>query len=297
MGFRTVSLVAAFAILGIPKSCYQTTKLVQKTMAPDIYHSTSVDQIEKDTSARDASIKTLNASVLITASQGGGKTGKVVTYTSFRGYIFVRKPNDLRVILQLPVLGSRALDMVSDGKMFTLVHATAGHGDAWMHGSNTVTTPSKNGLENLRPGVFFDSLLVPGVAADEFVSLNESTRIVPLPDKKRVSMEEPDYDLTISKVKSGNVLRTVRVLHISRVDMLPFQQDIYDEQGRVVTSATYEKYKTFNNVQFPSVITMQRPLDQYSLKVEITKMTINGELEDDQFELKPPPTVTVQELK
>ncbi|MDE1163744.1 MAG: DUF4292 domain-containing protein [Acidobacteriaceae bacterium] len=293
----TVSVALAMTMLGVSSGCFRSTKLVQKTMAPDVYHSASVEALEKDVQDRDAAIKTLNAGVLITATVGGGKTGQVTTYTSFRGYIFVRKPEDLRVIMQLPVIGSRALDMVSNGKTFTLVHATAGHGDVWMHGSNTVTTPSKNGLENLRPGVFLDSLLVPGVAANEFVSLNESTRIMPSPDKKRVAIEEPDYDLTISKVKSGNVLQTTRVLHISRITMLPFQQDIYDNQGRVVTSALYENYKDFNGVQFPMTITMKRPLDEYSLKVDVTKLTVNAPFDDDQFELAIPAGVTVQEMK
>lgn len=256
---RLVPVALAMTMMGLSSGCFRSTKLVQKTMAPDVYHSTSVEQLEKDVQSRDAAIKTLNASVLITASEGGGKTGKVTTYTSFRGYIFVRKPKDLRVILQLPVVGSRALDMVSNGDSFTLLIPPRNKA---IVGTNTVTTPSKNGLENLRPSVFLDSLLVPAVAADEYVSLNESTRIMPSPDKKRVAIEEPDYDLTISKVKAGNVLRTTRVLHISRVTMLPFQQDIYDEQGRVVTSALYDNYKEFNGVMFPTTIVMKRPLDE-----------------------------------
>jgi outer membrane lipoprotein-sorting protein len=158
--------------------CFRTTHIVQKVQAPDVYRTAPVETLEKEVSDRDASIHTLNASVLITATTGGGKEGKVTTYTSFRGYIFVRKPRDLRVILQLPVLGSRALDMVSNGDTFTLVHATGGHGDVWIQGSNKVTTRSKNGLENLRPPVFFDSLLVPGVSEDEFVSLTESSRVL-----------------------------------------------------------------------------------------------------------------------
>jgi hypothetical protein len=253
--------------------------------------------LEKEVSDRDAALKTLNASVLITASTGGGTTGKITTYTSFRGYIFVRRPGDLRVILQLPVLGSRALDMVSDSKNFTLVHATAGHGDVWMTGSNTVTNPSKNGLENLRPGVFLDSLLVPGVPADQYVNLTESTRIMKSPDKKRTDIAEPDYDMTIAKIKHGNVLQTTRVIHISRITMLPFEQDIYDDHGRVVTEATYENYKEFGGVQFPTLIVMKRPLDEYELKVEVTKLALNQALEDDQFELKVPDGVKVQEMR
>lgn len=273
--------------------CLRSTKLVRRTMAPDMYRSASVDTIEREVSQRDAEIKTLNASVLITASQGGSATGKVTTLTSLRGYIFVRQPHDLRVILQLPVIGSRAMDMVSNGQTFTLLIPPKNRA---VEGSNEVTKPSPNGLENLRPGVFFDSLLVPGVPSDEYVTLTESTRIKPSPTQKRVDIEEPDYELTVSKVKTGNVLQTLRVVHISRITMLPFQQDIYDADGRVVTQASYDNYKMVDGVEFPMLIDMKRPLDQYELKVDVTKLTLNQPLADDQFELKIPPNVKLQKL-
>jgi len=287
----------AVAVLGSATGCLRSTKLVRKTQAPEMYRSAPVGVLEQEVSDRDAGIKTLRANVLITATTGGGRTGKETTYTSTKGYIFLRKPDSLRVILQVPILGSRLLDMVSKDGKFLLVYDVPGKGEFWKRGSNVVTEPSKNGLENLRPPVFFDSLLVPGVPKDEYVSLNESTRILPAPDKKRVDIEEPDYDLVISKVQSGNVLQTVRVIHISRVTMLPFQQDIYDDKGRVVTRASYDRYQKVNGVDFPMTITMERPLDQYSLKVELTKLLVNEELDDDQFELAPPSGVVVQEMK
>ncbi|HSU18925.1 MAG TPA: DUF4292 domain-containing protein [Acidobacteriaceae bacterium] len=262
-------------------------------MPPEMYRSAPVSVLEQEISDRDASIQTLNASVLITASTGGGKEGKVTTYTSFKGYIFVRKPRDLRVILQLPVLGSQALDMVSDGQRFTLLIPPRSKA---IEGSNTVSKPSKNGLENLRPGVFFDSLLVPGVSPEEFVSLTEATRLLASQEKHRPTIEEPDYDLAVLKQKQGNTLRLERIVHISRVTMLPFQQDIYDVEGRVVTRATYERYETFNGIQFPTLINISRPIDEYALKVDVTKLTLNQKLEDDQFELKIPPGVTVQHM-
>jgi len=294
--FRVLPVVCLGLSVGLT-GCIKTTRLVQKTLAPEIYRSASVETLQKEVSDRDAAIKTLNASVLITASTGGGKEGQVTEYHAFQGYIFVRKPRNLRVILQLPVIGSRALDMVSDGGTFTLVHATAGHGDVWMQGSNEVKTPSKNGLENLRPPVFFDSLLVPGVSPDEYVALNESTRIVPVVGKKNEAMEEPDYDLAIMKQKDGKVLQTLRVIHINRVNMLPYQQDIYNDDGQIVTQAKYDNYKDFGGQQFPSLITITRPLDEYSLKVQIKSLKLNETLEDDQFELKIPDGVTVQKMQ
>jgi outer membrane lipoprotein-sorting protein len=293
--FRLAVVLAAGMPFGLT-GCVKTTRLVQKTLPPEMYRSASVEILKKEVSDRDDAIKTFNASVLITASTGGGRTGQVTTYTSFRGYIFVRQPSDLRVIMQVPVLGSRALDMVSDGKIFTLVHASS-KGDVWMHGTDSVSKPSKNALENLRPDVFFDSMLVPGVAGDEFVAVTESKRIVAVADKKREAMEEPDYDLAVMKQKDGKVFQTLRVLHINRVNMLPYQQDIYNDAGQVVTTALYDDYKDHGGIQFPTKIIIERPLDELSLKVEITHLVLNETLEDDQFELQPPDGVVVQKVE
>jgi hypothetical protein len=185
--------------------------------------------------------------------------------------------------------------MVSSDNHFTLVY-TSPHGDVWREGSNTITKPSKNGLENLRPPVFFDSMMVPGVSEDEFVSLTDSTRVLEPQSKHQPAIEEPDYNLAVLKRDGGNTMRLERLVHFSRVTLLPFQQDIYDDKGEIVTSATYDKYQDFNGVQFPTEINIKRPLDEYSLKLQVTKLTLNQPLENDQFELKIPPGVTVQKM-
>jgi outer membrane lipoprotein-sorting protein len=299
---RAVSVMVLAMAAGLT-GCFSTTRLVQKTQAvpPEAYKTASVQELETLVSGRDAALKTLNAQVLITASTGGAKEGKVTEYTSFSGYIFVQKPANLRVIMKLPVLGSRALDMVSDGQTFTLVHATAGHGDVWIQGSNVVTTPSANGLENLRPPVFLDSLLVPGVKDGEFVTLTESTRVVAEETRRHDAVEEPDYDLTVLKPVSGNVMQRERTIHLSRLTLLPFEQDLYDNAGRVVTVASYDKYQPValadgKTQLMPMLVTIKRPLDEYSLKIEVTKLTLNEEFDSDQFELKVPAGVVVKKM-
>ncbi len=293
---RAVSMAVLAMAAGLT-GCFSSTHAVQKTQAPETYRTASVEQLGKELADRDAAIKTLNAQVLVTASTGGSRTGTVTEYTSFRGYIFVQKPASLRVILQVPVLGSRALDMVSDGKQFTLVRASKTLGDIWMQGSNQVTKPSKNGLENLRPPVFLDSLLVPGVQPGEFVNLTESTRVLQEASKHHDAIEEPDYDLTVLKAKSGNILQRERTIHISRVTMLPFQQDIYDDDGQIVTQALYDKYQQSAGQMFPALITIKRPVDEYSLKIEVTKLTLNETFDADQFELKIPAGVAVKKME
>jgi len=290
---RTMSMMVLVMVAGLT-GCFSTTRVVQKTQAPDKYLTASVEQLEKIVSDRDDAIQTLNAQVLITTSTGGSKEGKVTEYTSFRGYIFVRKPRDLRVILQLPVIGSRAMDMVSDGKSFTLLIPPK---DKAIVGTNEITKPSENGLYSLRPAVFLDSLLIPGVKPDEYVTLTESTREIQPESRHHAAVEEPDYDLTVLKLKGGNVMSRERTIHISRVSMLPFQQDVYDDSGRIVTQAMYDSYQLMGGQQFPMLITIRRPLDEYSLKIDFTKVTLNEKLEDDQFELKIPPGIAVQQMQ
>jgi outer membrane lipoprotein-sorting protein len=290
--FRPLWALAVVMMAGLT-GCFRTTHVVQKVLAPDMYRTASVGTLEQELSARDAALHTLNASVLITASTGGAKEGTVTQYTAFRGYIFVQKPGMLRVILQLPVLGSRAMDMVSDGKTFTLLIPPR---NKVIEGTNAVTKPSKNGLENLRPAVFLDSLLVPGLSPDEFVTLTESTRVIEPESKHKDAVEEPDYDITVLEPQTGNIMTRERVVHISRITMLPYEQDTY-ENDRVVTLATYNKYQEFNGEQFPTVITIQRPLDEYSLKIVVTKLTLNAPFESDQFELKIPAGAAVQKVE
>lgn len=291
---RALSVVGVGLVVGLT-GCLSTTRAVQKTQAPPSYQTATVEQLKDWMATSDAAVKTLNAQVLVTASTGGSKEGEVKEYTSFKGYIFVQKPQQMRLILQLPFIGSRAMDMVSDGKEFTLMMASK-TGDKWLQGSDEVVTPSKNGLENLRPAVVLDSLLIPAVRPDEYVALTESTRVLDSQVKRKVAIEEPVYELAIARLKNDHVLERERVVKFSRVTLLPYEQDLFDSQGRVVTVATYDNYQEYQGQKLPATITIRRPLEEYGLKINVTKLVINETFEADQFELKVPEGVTVKRL-
>jgi outer membrane lipoprotein-sorting protein len=273
--------------------CLTYTRSVPKTRVADVVLNATLDQLLTQLNARYDAVQTINASVEIAATTGGGLQGKVTEHPSFSGYIFLRKPEDLRVLLRVPILGSQALDMVSDGKNWKL----------WipprhmaMMGTSAVSKPSANGLENLRPAVFFDSLLVHGLGSDQIVALTSNTRLIENPKNKKDLIEEPDYDLEILDQPRGQTAHTVRLIHISRASLLPYQQDIYDSDGNVVTRAVYSNYQSFNDVLFPMKIEIKRPLDQYTLTVTLTKLTLNQKLDDDQFELKIPEGVPIKTM-
>lgn len=255
--------------------------------------STSLDQLAKQINLRFDSLQSMNAAVEVSASTGGNLQGKVKDTTSLRGYILMRKPADLRVLLLVPVVGTRAIDMVTDGKNFKLLIPPRHEA---MVGTNEVTKPSKNGLENLRPIVFFDSMFVQGPAPDQIISMTSDTRIVDVGKKKKDLVEEPAYAVQILEQPQGQHARTLRVIHIDSTNLLPYQQDIYDAAGNVATKAYYSNYQYFDNIPFPSDIHIERPQDHYGLTVTVTKLTLNQKLDDDQFELNIPagyPTQTM----
>ena len=292
---KSFPLLAVAGAVGLSAltGCFSSVRHVARVQTVGAYKTASVAELQTGISERDATIRTLNASVLITATTGGGKEGKEKTYTSFRGYIFVRKPMALRVLLQLPVIRSKALDMVSDGKTFTLVIPPRNRA---IVGTNEVTKPSANGLENLRPAVFLDSLLVSGLGSDEYVARTESTHVLEAAHGRKAEIDEPDYDLAVYRVNSDHLLQQERLIHISRVTLLPYQQDIFDAEGRVVTQASYANYAPAGATQFPRLITIKRPLDEYSLQVEITKLTLNEAFPNDQFDLKIPPDYKIEHM-
>ena len=287
---RFAVLCLALALTG----CVSRTHLVRKIRRAPVVQSTSLDGLVLGIDRRYDEIQTMNLTVEISASTGGGQTGQVKEYPAFSGYIFFRKPTDLRVLLLVPVLRSKAMDMVSDGKTFKLLIPPRNKA---IVGSNEVTTTSKNGLENLRPYVFLDSMLIHGPSTDEIVSRTQDTRVIETTDKNKDLVELPDYDLQILSKPNGQIARTDRVLHISRDNLLPYQQEIYDSTGQIVTRVNYSNYQDFGTIRFPAKIVIERPLDQYVLTLTVTKATFNEKLEEDQFELKIPDTIPVQHMK
>ncbi|WP_229668913.1 DUF4292 domain-containing protein [Edaphobacter acidisoli] len=287
----------AAGLLGLAPAltgCLTHTHAVVKTRLPSVVMSTSLDQLALEINQRFDSIQSMNAAVEISASTGGNLQGKVTETTSLRGYILMRKPADLRVLLLVPVVGTRAIDMVTDGTNFKLLIPSRHEA---MVGTNEVTHPSKNGLENLRPVVFFDSMFVQGPASNQIISMTSDTRIVDEGKKKHDLVEEPAYAVQILDQPQGQHAHTLRVIHISSMDLLPYQQDIYDAAGNISTKAFYSDYQYFNNTPFPMHIKIERPQDHYGLDVVITKLTLNQKLDDDQFELKIPEGYPVQTMK
>jgi hypothetical protein len=292
--------VGFLAVLPWLSGClYHTHKVEKTTLAGPVMDAT-VAQLVNGVNDRYAAVTSLTATVDFQATTGGARQGKQTDITPFRGYILLRKPAMLHVIALLPVVRTRAFELTSDGKTFKLVIPPKSRA---VVGSNTVTKPSTNGLENLRPDIFLDSVLVKSIEPEGLVYLTSSSE-TRRQGKKLV--ETPEYDLHIGEedpqATDGlkvHVLKPTRVIRFSRLTLLPIGQDIYGADGGVETHVEYGPYKQFGTAHMPSSIVIQRPREAYQITITVQKVLINQQppLPDKQFELKIPSDYKVQNLQ
>ena len=80
-----------------------------------------------------------------------------------------------------------------------------------------------------------------------------------------------------------------------RITLQPYQQDYYHE-GRIVTTVTYDKYQKFGELTFPQSIVITQPTNELKLKIDITKLTLNQKLDDEQFVLQFPEGAKVKTM-
>jgi outer membrane lipoprotein-sorting protein len=239
-----------------------------------------------------AQIQTLNATVDIKASIGGSKKGKITEYQEVRGYILARKPGWLRMIGLMPVLRNRAFDMVSNGSTFKLWIPPK---NRFIVGSNEVSTPSKQPLENLRPQHIYDALLLHPIDPDTNIAVLEQGFATLTDDQGKTTTIQPEYVLDIIQRENQGWL-LIRKIYFDRTDLQTYRQVVYDKNGYIATDVTYKDFKDYNGTRFPSYISIWRPQEEYSVSMTIEKLTINAPLTDDQFVLAQPPGAQVVHL-
>ena len=276
---------------------YHTHKVERTTLAGPAMDA-SVAQLVNEVNDRYSAVNSLTATVDFQATTGGARQGKQTDITPFHGYILLRKPAMLRVLALLPVVRTHAFDLASDGQTFKLVIPPRSRA---IVGTNKVTKPSANALENLRPDIFLDSVLVKSIEPERLVYLTNTSQ-TRRQGKKLV--ETPEYDLHIGEedpqATDGlkvHVLKPTRVIRFSRLTLLPIGQDIYDDDGGVETHVEYGPYRQFGTAHMPSSIVIQRPREAYQITISVQKVVVNQPLGDEQFVLKIPSDYKVQTLQ
>jgi outer membrane lipoprotein-sorting protein len=241
-----------------------------------------------------ASVQTMNATVDVDTTVGGEKKGQVIEYQQIRGYILAQKPQMLRMIGLLPIVRTRAFDMASDGDRFKLSIPPR---NRFITGSNEIAEPSKNPLENLRPLVIYEALLMPAIDAENEIAVLEEGQQQVVDENTHKSVTQGNYHIVVIRRTGQNGWRLHQKIYFNRADLQPYRQTIYDEKGAVATDINYSLPKDYNGVLFPSLIEIERPQEEYRIVLKMVKLTLNEPLKAEQFQLEIPPGAIVTELK
>jgi outer membrane lipoprotein-sorting protein len=295
-GKRLAGIWPAMLLCLLPgmSGCLVHSYRVQQPKVPAVVMNAAADQLVAKVNEQNKQMQSLRASVTFQVSVGGAKKGKVTDYTSLSGYILLREPEMLRVIGLLPVVHTQAFDLASDGKQFTLL---VPHTNTAYTGSNSVSSPSKNPIENLRPNIFFDTMILRAIAPEDLVTLTTEMKNVEDPKTHQLTAD-PEYELTVVRRKpDSQELIPERRIHFDRTTLLPSGVDIYDDAGTIQTKAVYGPYATYGDQRYPATITIRRPVEEYQIVLSIAKLTVNQTLGDNQFELTVPEGYTVKPMK
>lgn len=273
-------------------SLFPTTRKLPVPKAPAVTQTVSPADLVEYLDRRWDAVESLTATVEIQATQLKNNEGVEKDFPSCRGFIVMRKPKMLRVAGTY--FGVKIFDMASDGKSFTLVIPPR---SIAFEGANDAKGKAPNPMYNLRPDFFFDAMLVHGLRPDDFYSVTADTETIEDSSKKHLYIT-PEYVLSITRHNPGARSDTpVRVVTFHRDDLLPYQQDLYDEKGNLETIVQYTKYADFNGSMYPSVVTIKRPIEGIQLVLTVARVIENPKLTDDQFEVKMPDGVKVQHLE
>jgi len=288
---RLASAGALFLPL-LLSGCLFTTHKLPVPKAPLVTQTATPEELVTRVNQRWDALNTLTATVEIYPSVLKTKEGLATDYTSLRGHILMRKPQMLRVVGQ--ILGVKAFDMASDGTDFTLSVPLKGKA---FKGSNSLKKKSANAIENMRPGFFFDAMVVRGLDPDDLYSVVADSETIEDAERKHL-YTVPEYVLSISRRKGDSrQLTPVRVVTFHRDDLLPYQQDLYDSDGNLETQVNYANYRDFESGKYPSTIVIKRPLEEYQVVLNVEDVKENQTLTDDQFVVKVPEGTETQQLE
>ncbi len=282
---RLLLLGLVVSVLAGSQACLFRTRKVQVYSNNEQMLTATLEDLVNRINTEAAKVQTLDATVNIDTSVGGSTKGIVTDYQQISGYVLIRRPNMIRMIGLFPLVRNKAFDMVSDGTEFKLWIPVK---NKFYVGHNDVVKPAANPLENLRPQVIYEALLLHAIDPEKDIVVLEASNPVEFDEKTKQVHVLSTYSVDVIRKDSDGKYYLQRKVIFDRQDLIPDHQIFYDKQGSVVTDATYSAFKYFNDVRVPTIIEIKRPQENYDITVAITKATVNGVMKDDQFALDQP---------
>jgi hypothetical protein len=286
MGLRRLAAILALpcAVLFLT-SCLARRRVItrNKTATPQALLNADKEWLLQRIETQYKLMDTLNATVDMAPAVGSVNKGQITEYKDVRAYILFKKPSDIRIIGLYPVVRTKAFDMASTGAEFRVFLPSK---NRFLVGrTEPLAVPSANKLENLRPSVFLDALLIRPPGANETAVVEDLT-------------DEDNAVYIVHFVYTGpeGPLYLARNVWFDRLKLHIIRQIIFNPKGDILTDARYSDWRGYDGVPFPKVIDINRPQDEYGVVITVVKADINKPIGDEKFALEQPEGTVLQVL-
>jgi outer membrane lipoprotein-sorting protein len=269
-----LACAAALAWILLAGGCAVSQK---RTVAPGVTKpslAASKEELLAKYNQQARAVRSLNAGVAMSPTAGSAYSGVIEQYHEVDGFLLARRPADIRVIGQAPVVGKNIFDMVSDGNTFRIFIPSRGK---FITGPTNLDRSAARPIENLRPQHLLDALF--------WIEVPEKT---PVLLEEADSPAERDYNLTVARSVNGN-WELDRKIWFNRADLQVSRLQIYGPSGSVFSDVRYADWQGGDAARFPRHIWLERPQEDYRLEIQINKLTLNETITDEQFRLEQPP--------
>jgi outer membrane lipoprotein-sorting protein len=272
----TLRIIIALLLL-VQVGCIATKRVVPADQRPLPAKTVSRADLLTGLEEKSKQIRTLQATVALDASGGAMTTGVLTEYRQTKGFVIVDRPSHIRIKAQAPLALATVFDMVSDGKQYRVSIPIK---NKFIVGNANTPGKEKNPILNLRPQHIVSALfvdIVPYMANSQVRSTLEEA----------VDGRHSYYVFSFINIAEDNA-QLIEKLWIDRTSLEVTRKQIFGTDGKVDTDVQYSGYERQGDVAFPSVILIQRPTDDYSLKMTFQKTSVNEKLAADAFTLEQP---------
>jgi hypothetical protein len=282
-----LSLVALPANVGCIKKRIKAQVSAKILQARTASFDELIDILKRYDQIRDLSSNALRAKL----SYGKWESGEVDRYRDAPGYILLRRPGSTHLRIQNFVTKTTVLDILSVGNEFS----------AWIPSRNKFYQGDNSAKElvskDLPNGIPFRGTHIFEAIFPQSMQLDAPELLISL--EEAVDTEAKYYILSQYKRGSAPRIHAIRKIWIERSELAIARQQIYMEDGRLISDIKYSVLEPVNEFLLPLKINIDRPLDGYALELEFRSRSwrINSNLPDDGFVLKPPEGAEIIQLK
>jgi outer membrane lipoprotein-sorting protein len=273
---RFLSAVTMVLATTLAVGCAASKTTVTKPAGPPVaLQSATKQELIARYNRQAAAVTSLNASVKMTLTAGSAYTGVIKQYHEVNGFLVAQRPASILAIGQAPVVGTNIFQMESDGETFNIFIPSQ---HKFLTGTTNLERASAKPIENLRPQHLTGAIFWDAIPETALVLKEEA-----------IEAASHFYVLTVVRNVAAGDGEIAEKVWFDRSDLNVTRIQAYETGGKIGSDVRYGGWSDFAGVNYPREISLARPGNDYTLKIGITKATLNAAIPADRFVLKQPP--------